>query len=53
MIGAVLFEEEVVEGGIPHFPRVHQQPRYLVLREIEAIFPDITIFDISILLYLQ
>src|SRR5580765_587528 len=53
MIGAVLFEEEVVEGGIPHFPRVHQQPRFLILREIEAIFPDISILEVSILLYLQ
>ena len=53
MIGAVLFEEEIVKGGIPKFPRVHQQPLDLVLREIEAIFPDIPIFDIPILLYLQ
>ena len=52
MIGAVLFEEEVVKGGIPEFPRVHQEPPYLMFREIEAIFPDIPIFDISILPHL-
>jgi hypothetical protein len=53
MIGAVFFEEEIVESGIPEFPRVHQQPPDLVLREIEAVFPNISIFDVPILLYLQ
>ena len=53
MIGAVFFEKEIVEGGIPKFPCVHQETPYLMFREIEAIFPDIPIFDVSILLHLQ
>ena len=53
MIGTILLEEKIVKGGIPHFPRVHQQPPNLLFREIEAVFPDIPILDISILLYLQ
>ena len=53
MVGAVLFEEVIVEGGIPEFPGVHQQPPDLMFREIEAIFPNIPIFDVSIFLYLQ
>ena len=53
MIGAVLFEEEIVKGGIPEFPRVHQQPPDATFREIEAILPDISIFDVSILPHLR
>ena len=34
MIGTVLFEEEIVKGCIPEFPRVHQEPPYLMFREI-------------------
>ena len=53
MVGAVLFEKEIVKGGIAQLPRVHQESTHLHLREIEAIFPNITIFDVSILLDLQ
>src|SRR5262245_42512659 len=53
MIGAVLSEEKVVEIGVAQFPGVHQNSPQLDVCEVESIFPDVTILDVSVLLNLE
>ena len=53
MVGAVLLEKIIVKGGVAQLPGVPQKPPDLLFGQLESIFPDVAVFNVSILLHLQ
>ncbi len=48
VIGAIFLEEKIVEGGVAHFPSMHQQTLDLIFAKVEPVFPQIAILEIAV-----
>src|SRR5437870_12089442 len=53
VVRAVLLEEEIIEIRVVQFPRVHQQPRDLDFRQVQAVLPDVPVLKVSVFLDLD
>jgi len=53
MIGTIFLKKEIVEVSIAEFPRMHQQTAHLIVRQVQPVFPDIAIFNVTVFLNLH
>ena len=53
VVRAVLLEEEIIEIRVAQLPRVHEHPRDLIFREIQAVLPDVPVLKVAVFLDLD
>src|SRR3989475_11737676 len=53
VVRTVLLEEEIIEIGVVQFPRVHEQPRDLAFRQVQAVLPDVPVLKVAVFLDLD
>ena len=53
MVGAVLFEKEIIEVRVPQFPGMHKQTRDLMVCKVQPVFPDIAVLNVAVFLDLE
>src|SRR5207245_8649232 len=53
MVRAILLEKKVIEVGVAQLPGMHEHSRDLFCRQVEAIFPDVAVFEVPVFLDLD
>src|SRR2546425_9984246 len=53
VVRAVLLEEEIIEIRVVQLPRVHEQPRDLTFRQVQAVLPDVPVLKVAVFLDLD
>src|SRR3989441_12749575 len=53
VVRTVLLEEEIIEIGVVQFPRVHEQPRDLAFRQVQAVLPAVPVLKVAVFLDLD
>src|SRR5438309_12123002 len=53
VVRAVLLEEEIIEIRVVQFPRVHEQPRDVTFRQVQAVLPDVPVLKVAVFLDLD